>query len=315
MAELAPRRPAGAGGTGGHMFPAEALAGELEARGVPFALVTDRAAGSGRARCRPADPLHPFAPARSGSLGRSLMARAVARRSACSMPGAALGRIGPVGRRRLRRLRLGADHDRRPPAPACRPCCTSRTPCSAAPTACVPRGAARIATSFARTRRHRRRRSPARARPAIRCASRSRPLRGQPYPRAGRRPSRRSAGVRRQPGRARRSARSCPRRSLSPAGDAARAAAHRPAVPARGPRAGARSLCRGSASWPSWRRSSPTAAAPGRRPSGDRPLRRLDRRRARCRRPAVDPGALSLRRRRPPDRQCPRLRGGRRLHR
>lgn len=29
------------GGTGGHVFPAEALAGELEARGVPFALVTD----------------------------------------------------------------------------------------------------------------------------------------------------------------------------------------------------------------------------------------------------------------------------------
>jgi len=30
-----------AGGTGGHVFPAEALAGELEARGVPFTLVTD----------------------------------------------------------------------------------------------------------------------------------------------------------------------------------------------------------------------------------------------------------------------------------
>jgi UDP-N-acetylglucosamine--N-acetylmuramyl-(pentapeptide) pyrophosphoryl-undecaprenol N-acetylglucosamine transferase len=29
------------GGTGGHVFPAEALAGELAARGVPFALVTD----------------------------------------------------------------------------------------------------------------------------------------------------------------------------------------------------------------------------------------------------------------------------------
>ena len=29
------------GGTGGHVFPAEALAGELESRGVPFALVTD----------------------------------------------------------------------------------------------------------------------------------------------------------------------------------------------------------------------------------------------------------------------------------
>jgi UDP-N-acetylglucosamine--N-acetylmuramyl-(pentapeptide) pyrophosphoryl-undecaprenol N-acetylglucosamine transferase len=29
------------GGTGGHVFPAEALAGELEVRGVPFTLVTD----------------------------------------------------------------------------------------------------------------------------------------------------------------------------------------------------------------------------------------------------------------------------------
>jgi len=29
------------GGTGGHVFPAEALAGELEARGVPFELITD----------------------------------------------------------------------------------------------------------------------------------------------------------------------------------------------------------------------------------------------------------------------------------
>ena len=57
------------------------------------------------------------------------------------------------------------------------------------------------------------------------------------------------------------------------------------------------------------------AAAPGRRASGDRPRRRLDRGRARDHRPAVDPGALSLCRRRSPDRQRPRLRGGRRLHR
>ena len=40
MAELRPVVLA-AGGTGGHVFPAEALAGELEARGVPFTLVTD----------------------------------------------------------------------------------------------------------------------------------------------------------------------------------------------------------------------------------------------------------------------------------
>jgi UDP-N-acetylglucosamine--N-acetylmuramyl-(pentapeptide) pyrophosphoryl-undecaprenol N-acetylglucosamine transferase len=34
-----------AGGTGGHMFPAEALAGELLARGHAVALITDRRGG------------------------------------------------------------------------------------------------------------------------------------------------------------------------------------------------------------------------------------------------------------------------------
>src|ERR1700704_452825 len=51
------------GGTGGHVFPAEALAGELEGRGVPFTLVTDSRGkqwqGAGRPG-PPADPLHPF---------------------------------------------------------------------------------------------------------------------------------------------------------------------------------------------------------------------------------------------------------------
>ena len=62
------------GGTGGHVFPAEALAGELEARGVPFALVTD---GRGRqwqgalAR-RPIHHIHSASP--TGSLQRRLMA-------------------------------------------------------------------------------------------------------------------------------------------------------------------------------------------------------------------------------------------------
>ncbi len=62
------------GGTGGHVFPAEALAGELEARGVPFALVTD---GRGRqwqgalAR-RPIHYIHSASP--TGALQRRLMA-------------------------------------------------------------------------------------------------------------------------------------------------------------------------------------------------------------------------------------------------
>lgn len=40
---MTPTRPIvlATGGTGGHVFPAEALAGELEARGVPFTLITD----------------------------------------------------------------------------------------------------------------------------------------------------------------------------------------------------------------------------------------------------------------------------------
>ena len=50
------------------------------------------------------------------------------------------------------------------------------------------------------------------------------------------------------------------------------------------------------------------AAAAGARASGDLPRRRLDRGRARRDRPAGDPGALSARRRRPSDRQRPRLR-------
>jgi UDP-N-acetylglucosamine--N-acetylmuramyl-(pentapeptide) pyrophosphoryl-undecaprenol N-acetylglucosamine transferase len=62
------------GGTGGHVFPAEALAGELEARGLPFALVTD---GRGRqwqgalAR-RPIHYIHSASP--TGSLQHRLRA-------------------------------------------------------------------------------------------------------------------------------------------------------------------------------------------------------------------------------------------------
>jgi UDP-N-acetylglucosamine:LPS N-acetylglucosamine transferase len=90
------------GGTGGHVFPAEALAGELEARGVPFTLVTDSRGKQwqGALAHRPIHYIHSASP--TGSLGRRLMAM-MSHRS--------------VGRRRLRWLRLGADHDRCPPAP------------------------------------------------------------------------------------------------------------------------------------------------------------------------------------------------------
>src|SRR6187399_2343525 len=62
------------GGTGGHVFPAEALAGELEARGVPFALVTDSRGRQwqGALAHRPIHYIHSASP--TGSLQRRLRA-------------------------------------------------------------------------------------------------------------------------------------------------------------------------------------------------------------------------------------------------
>ncbi|MBS0525592.1 MAG: undecaprenyldiphospho-muramoylpentapeptide beta-N-acetylglucosaminyltransferase [Proteobacteria bacterium] len=62
------------GGTGGHVFPAEALAGELEARGVPFTLITDSRGRQwqGALSHQPIHYIHSASP--SGSLGARLKA-------------------------------------------------------------------------------------------------------------------------------------------------------------------------------------------------------------------------------------------------
>ena len=82
------------GGTGGHVFPAEALAGELEARGVPFTLVTDARGRQwqGALAHRPIHYIHSASP--SGSLGQRLKAM-LSLGLGLFDAWRALGRIGP----------------------------------------------------------------------------------------------------------------------------------------------------------------------------------------------------------------------------
>ena len=138
------------GGTGGHVFPAEALAGELEARGVPFTLVTDSRGKQwqGALAHRPIHYIHSASP--TGSLGRRLMAMMSLGRGLFDA-WRALGRIGPsavVGfggyasvptmiAARLRRLPSMLHEQNAVLGKANR---------------LVQGGAARIATSFVRTR-------------------------------------------------------------------------------------------------------------------------------------------------------------------
>lgn len=93
MAELRPVVLA-TGGTGGHVFPAEALAGELEARGMPFALVTDSRGRrwQGALSRRPIHYIHSASP--TGSLQQKLKA-ALALGLGLFDAWRALGRIGP----------------------------------------------------------------------------------------------------------------------------------------------------------------------------------------------------------------------------
>jgi len=138
------------GGTGGHVFPAEALAGELEARGVPFTLVTDSRGRQwqGALAHRPIHYIHSASP--SGSLGSRLKAMLALGRGLIDAWWA-LGRIGPsavIGfggyasvptmiAARLRRLPAMLHEQNAVLGKANR---------------LVLGGAARVATSFARTR-------------------------------------------------------------------------------------------------------------------------------------------------------------------
>ena len=92
-----------------------------------------RAAGSGRAHWRAGRSTTSIRRARPARCSAACW-RCCRSALAWSMPGARSA-ASIRGRGRLRRLRLGADHARRPPAPACPRCCTSRTPCWARPTA------------------------------------------------------------------------------------------------------------------------------------------------------------------------------------
>lgn len=82
------------GGTGGHVFPAEALAGELEARGLRFALVTDARGRQwqGAVSRRPIHYIRSASP--TGSLYRRVAA-ALALGLGLFDAWRALGRIGP----------------------------------------------------------------------------------------------------------------------------------------------------------------------------------------------------------------------------
>ena len=127
-----------AGGTGGHMFPAQALARELLSRGSQVALITDRR-GSGFGADLPE--------VRTERINAGALAGGSLLKKLSSVGRLAVGYLQARGS--LRRLKAdtvvgfggyaSVPTVRPAPTAACAWSCTSRTPCSAAPTACWPR--------------------------------------------------------------------------------------------------------------------------------------------------------------------------------
>ena len=86
-----------AGGTGGHLFPAEALAAALAQRGIPVHLATDRRADALRRRLRRRQrPCHLQRDAARAQSGRAGQNRLGARRSALLQAWALIGRLKPA---------------------------------------------------------------------------------------------------------------------------------------------------------------------------------------------------------------------------
>ena len=117
-----------AGGTGGHLFPAAALAAALAARGAEVELATDDRALKYGADF-PARAVHAFpsaTPTGAGALNKARAAVTLGAGVAAAL--VKLRRISAARRRRLRRLPDGAAGRGRVGSAAFRPFCTSRTP-------------------------------------------------------------------------------------------------------------------------------------------------------------------------------------------